>query len=88
VEELSEGKDICLMGKDSILQKLGKVRLQFTDAAMKAVDTAIHPTGQIPHGLEAGLMQVVLLTGKKVQSLPTAKPEVRGDHQQPGETRA
>jgi hypothetical protein len=88
MEELSEGKEICPMGEGSILQKLGKVRLQSTDAATNAVDTAMPRTEQIPHGLEAGFKQVILLTGKPVQPLPTAEPEVRRDHQQPGETGA
>jgi len=86
MEELSEGKEICIMGEGSILQKLGRVRLQSTDAATNAVDTAMPRTEQIPHGLEAGLKQVILLTGKTVQPLPTAESEVRRDHQQPGET--
>ena len=76
------------MGEGSILQKLGRVQLQFTDAATNAVGAAMHRTGQIPHGLEAGLKQVILLTGKTVQPFPTVEPEVRRDHQQPGETGA
>jgi hypothetical protein len=88
MEELSEGKEICPMGEGSILQKLGRVRLQSTDAATNAVDTAMPRTGQIPHGLEVGFKQVILLTGKTVQPLPTAEPEVLRDHQQPGETGA
>jgi hypothetical protein len=88
MEELSEGKEICLMGEGSILQKLGTVRLQSTDAATNAVDMAMPRTGQIPHGLEVGFKQVILLTGKTVQPLPTAEPEVLRDHQQPGETGA
>ncbi len=74
------------MGEGSILQKLGRVRLQSTDAATNAVDTATPRTGQSPHGLEAGLKQVILPTGETVQPLPTAEPEVRRDHQRPGET--
>jgi hypothetical protein len=85
MEEHSEGKEICLMGEGSVLQKLGKVPLQSTDAAMNAVDTAMHRTEQIPHGLEVGFKQVILLTGETVQPLPTAEPEVLRDHQQPGE---
>jgi hypothetical protein len=88
MEELSEGKEICPMGEDSVLQKLGRVRLQSTDTATNAVDKAMRRTGQISHGLEASLKQVILLTGKTVQPLPTVKPEVRRDHQQPGETGA
>ncbi len=76
------------MGEGSILQKLGRVRLQSTDATTNAVDTAMPRTGQITHGLEVGLKQVILLTGKTVQPLPTAEPEVLRDHQQPGETGA
>ena len=76
------------MGEGSIPQRLGRVRLQSTDAATNAVDTAMHRTEQIPHGLEAGLNQVILLTGETVQPLPTAEPEVLRDHQQPGETEA
>ena len=79
------------MGEGSILEKLGRVRLQSTDAATdaatNAVDTAMYRTGQIPHGLETGLKQVILLRGKQTfQPLPTAEPEVRRDHQQLGET--
>ncbi len=88
MEELSEGKEICPMGEGSVLQKLGTVRLQSTDAATNAVDTAMPRTGQILHGLEVGFKQVILLTGKTVQPLPTAEPEVLRDHQQPGETGA
>jgi len=88
MEELSEGKEICPMGAGSVLQKLGTVRLQSTDAATNAVDTAMPRTGQIPHGLEVGFKQVILLTGETVQLLPTAEPEVLKDHQQPGETGA
>jgi hypothetical protein len=88
MEELSEGKEICPMGEGSILQKLGTVRLQSTDAATNAVDTAMPRTGQIPHGLEVGFKQVILLTGETFQPLPTAEPEVLRDHQQPGETGA
>ena len=74
------------MGEGSILQKLGRVRLQSTDAATNEVDTAMPRTGQIPHGLEAGLKQVILPTGETVRPLPTAESEVRRDHQGPGET--
>ncbi len=88
MEELSEGKEICPMGEGSILQKLGRGRLPSTDAATNAVDTAMPRTGQIPHGLEVGLNQVIPLTGETVQPLPTAEPEVLRDHQQPGETGA
>jgi hypothetical protein len=77
MEELSEGEEICPMGEGSILQRLGRVRLQSTDAATNAVDTAMPRTEQIPHGLEAGLRQVILLTGKIVQLLPATEPEVR-----------
>ena len=76
------------MGEGSILQKLGRVQLQSTDAATNAVDTATPRTGRIPHGLEAGLKQAILLTGKTVQPLPTVEPEVLRDHQQPGGTGA
>jgi len=88
MEELSEGKEMCPVGEGFILQKLGMVRLQSTGAATNAGDTAMHRTEQIPHGLEAGLKQVILLTGKTVQPLPTAETGVRRDHQQPGETGA
>ena len=88
MEELSEEKEICPMGEGTILQKLGTVRLQSTDAATNAVDTAMPRTGEIPHGLEAGFKQVILLTGETVRPLPTAEPEVLRDHQQPGETEA
>jgi hypothetical protein len=84
MEELSEGKEICLMGEGFILQRLGRVRLQSTDA----VDTAMPRIGQIPHGLKAGLKQVILLIGKAVQPLPAAEPEVLRDHQQSVETGA
>ena len=76
------------MGEGSVLQKLGTVPLQSTDAATNAVDTAMPRTGEIPHGLEVGFKQVILLTGEIVQPLPTAEPEVLRDHQQPGETGA
>ena len=76
------------MGEGSILQKLGTVRLQSTGAATNAADTAMLRMEQIPHGLEAGLKQVILLTGETVQPLPIAEAEVRRDHQQPGETGA
>ena len=88
MEEPSEEKEICPMGEGTILQKLGTVRLQSTDAATNAVDTAMPRTGEIPHGLEAGFKQVILLTGETVRPLPTAEPEVLRDHQQPGETEA
>ena len=88
MEELSEGKEICPMGEGSVLQKLGTVRLQSTDAATNAVDTAMPRTGQIPHGLEVGFKQVILLTGETVQPLPTAEPAILRDHQRPGETGA
>jgi hypothetical protein len=88
MEELSEGKEICPMGEGSVLQKLGTVRLQSTDAATNPVDTAMPRTGQIPHGLEVGFKQVILLTGETVQPFPTAEPEVLRDHQQLGETGA
>jgi hypothetical protein len=88
MEELSEGKEICPMGEGCVLQKLGTVRLQSTDAATNAVDTAMPRTGQILHGLEGGFKQVILLTEETVQPLPTAEPEVLRDHQQPGETGA
>jgi hypothetical protein len=88
MEELSEGKEIRPMGEGSILRKLGTVRLQSTDAATNAVDTAMPRTAQIPHGLEVGFKQVILLTGETVQPLPIAEPEVLRDHQQPGETGA
>jgi hypothetical protein len=84
MEGLSEGEGICPMGEGSILQKLGTVRLQSTNV----VDTAMPRTGQIPHGLEAGIKQVILPTGETVRPLPTAIPEVLRDHQQPGETGA
>ena len=84
IEELSEGEEICSMREGSVLQKLGTVRLQSTNA----VDTAMPRTGEIPHGLEAGFKQVILLTGETVRPLPTAEPEVLRDHQQPGETEA
>jgi len=88
MEELSEGKEICPLGEGSVLQKLGTVRLQSTDAATNTVDMAMPRTGQIPHGLEVGFKQVILLTGETIQPLPTAEPEVLRDHQQPGETGA
>ena len=88
MEETSEGKEICLMGEGSILQRLGRVRLQSTGAATNTVDTAMPRTEQTPYGLEVGFKQVILLTGETVQPLPTAEPEVRRDHQQPGETGA
>jgi len=88
MEELSEGKEICPTGEGSVLQKLRTVRLQSTDAATNAVDTAMPRTGQIPHGLEVGFKQVILLTGETVQPLPTAEPAVLRDHQRPGETGA
>ena len=72
------------MGEGTILQKLGTVRLQSTDAA----DTAMPRTVQIPHGLEVGIKQVILLTGVTVRPLPAAEPGVLRDHQQPGETEA
>ncbi len=70
MEELSEGKELCPMGEGTVLQKLGTVRLQSTNAA----DTAMHRTGKIPHGLEADIKQVILLTGETVRPLPTAEP--------------
>ena len=76
------------MGEGSVLQKLGTVRLQSTDAVTNAVDTAMPRAGQILHGLEVGFKQVILLTGGTVQPLPTAEPEVLRDHQRPGETGA
>jgi len=88
MEELSEGKEICPLGEGSVLQKLGMVRLQSTDAVTNAVDTAMPRAGQILHGLEVGFKQVILLTGETAQPLPTAEPEVLRDHQQPGETGA
>ena len=88
MEELSEAKETCPMREVSVLQKLGTVRLQFTDAATNAVDTAMPRTGQIPHGLEVGFKQVILLTEETVQPFPTAGPEVLRDHQQLGETGA
>ena len=88
MEALSEGEEIRPLGEGTVLQKLGTVRLQSTDAATNAVDTAMPQTGQIPHGLEVGFKQVILLTGETVQPLPTAEPEVPRDHRQPGETGA
>jgi hypothetical protein len=76
------------MGEGSVQQKLGTVRLQSTDAATNAVGTAVPRTGQIPHGLQVGFKQVILLTGETVQPLSTAEPEVLRDHQQLGETGA
>jgi hypothetical protein len=86
MEELSEGKEICPMGEGSVLQKLGTVRLQSTGATTNAADRAMPRTGQIPHGLEIGFKQVILLTGETVQPLPTAEPAVLRDLQRPGET--
>ena len=86
MEELSEGKEICPMGKGSVLQKLGTVRLQSTDATTNAVDTAMLRTGQIPHGLGVGFKQVILLTGETAHPFPTAEPAVLRDLQRPGET--
>jgi len=88
MEGTPEGKEMRLMEEGFILQMPETVRRQSTDAATNAVDTAMPRTGQIPHGLEADLKQVILLTGEKVQPLPTAEPEVLRDHQQPGETGA
>jgi len=88
MEELSEGEEICPMGEGSVPQKLGRVRLQSTDAATNAVDTAMLRTGQIPHGLEVGFKQIILLTEETVEPLLTAEPEVLRDHQQPMETGA
>jgi hypothetical protein len=88
MEEPSEGKEICLMGEGSVLQKLGRVQLQSTDAATNGVDTATPRTEQVPNGLEVGFKQVLLLTGGTVQPLPKAEPEVRRDHQRPGQTGA
>jgi len=88
MEGTPEGKEMRLMEEGFILQMPETVRRQSTDAATNAVDTAMPRTGQIPHGPEAGLKQVILLTGKTVQALPTAEPEVLKDHRQPGETGA
>ena len=76
------------MGEGSIPQRLGRVRLQSTDAATNAVDTAKPRTEQIPHGLQVGFKQVILQTGETLQPFRTAGPEVLRDHQQPGETGA
>jgi hypothetical protein len=88
MEELSEGKEICPMGEGSVLQKLGTVRLQSTDATTNAVDTVMLRTGQIPHGLEVGFKQVIPLTGETAHPFPTAEPAVLRDLQRPGETGA
>ena len=88
MEGTPEGKELRLMEEGSILQMPETVRRQSTHAATNAVDTAMPRTGQIPHGPEAGLKQVILLTGKTIQPLPTAEPEVLRDHQQLGETGA
>ena len=88
MEELSEGKEICPMGEGSVLQKLGTVRLQSTDATTNAVDTAMLRTGQIPHGLEVGFKQAIPLTGETAHPFLTAEPAVLRDLQRPGETGA
>jgi hypothetical protein len=88
MEEHSEGKENCPMGEGSVLQKLGRVPLQSTDAVTNAVDTAMHRTEQIPHGPQVGFKQVNLLRGETVQPVPIAEPEVLRNHQQPGETGA
>lgn len=88
MEELSEGKEICLMGEGSVLQELGRVRLQSTGLATNAVGTAMPRAERISHGLRVGFKQVILFTGETVQPLPRAEPEVRRDHQQPGESGA
>ena len=82
MEELSGGKEICPMGEGSVLQKLRNSDSIY--GRTNAVETAMPRTGQIPHGLEAGFKQVILLTGETVQPLPKAEPEVLRDHQQPG----
>ena len=84
--EASEEKEICPMGEGSVLQKLGTVRPQSTDATMNAVDTAMPQTGQIPHGLEVGFKQVIPLTGETARPFPTTEPAVLRDLQRPGET--
>ena len=76
------------MGEGSVLQKLGTVRLQSTDATTNAVDTAMLRTGQIPHGLEVGFKQAIPLTGETAHPFPTAEPAVLRDLQRPGETGA
>ena len=86
MEELSKGKEICPMGEGSVLQKLGTVRLQSTDATTNAVDTAMPRTGQIPQGLEVGFKQVIPLTGETARPFPTTEPAVLKDLQRPGET--
>jgi hypothetical protein len=86
MEELSEGKEIGYMGVGSVLQKLGTARLQSTDAATNAVDTAIPRTGQIPHDLEVGFKQAIPVTGKTAHHFPTAEQAVLRNLQQPGET--
>jgi hypothetical protein len=88
MEDLSEGKEICPMGEGSVLQKLGTVQPQSTDAATNAVDIAIPRRGQIPRGLEAGLKRVILLTGETAHPFLTAEPAVLRDLQRPGETGA
>ena len=86
MEELSEAKETCPMREVSVLQKLGTVRLQSTDATTNVADTATLRTGQIPHGLEVGFKQVIPLTGETAHPFPAAEPAVLRDLQRPGET--
>ena len=85
MEQTSEGEEICPMGAGSVLQKLGTVRLQSTDATTGAVDPAMPRKGQVPHGLEVGFKRVILLTGETAHPFPTVELEVLRDLQRAGE---